>query len=1085
MGNNLEEVEILYENQFTVVRKMKDTTKNNFVVVKEIKNMDHLTKLFFDREINALKKLNNCTSIVKMNHYEVIPINENHSVGKIFLEFLEGQSLANVDLALIDIRERYGILKQIIDAVESAHSNNIIHRDIKPDNIMITDYRYAKLIDFGISKIKGMVTRATVGNFSSNFYTAPEVGYHQENATFQSDLFSLGVTLFYLLTNCEPRLPTEFQTQLLETTGINPTLKQILMKATQLDPKDRYENITDLKRDVMVSLGELFNVSKFLISVPTTILQKAKSRRFIPNGISFQEFIDKHLPQWFKGSFAFIESSLNGNSRLEENHDVIFYANQYKLRCTYNEKEEYFIIEDIIHVAPKVRNYLSETYMKVNGIISFIASGSRYTTEHSTYELATELTEHRMAYESDDSKRNAFDRFFSIWIDYLNKEKELLKSSAKTIDYKSIQKNANTVELELDFDIEVDQLDFNHETNLIYDPTYLNTKAREKITQIGNYKDIRYADGKIILTLESAKGFKPSTIPQVGFVVTDYKSSSFVIEKQIKALQLLRRNESECNENLRDLILGFEKPTNYENLTEISFFNKDLDINQRDAVKKALNTSSVCVIQGPPGTGKTSVIREFVNQIIKRNSDEIGLRKNRILIVSQSHTAVDHVLEGLELNDKLNTKVIRIGKSANVLEGIWKKFSVENSHTNWVINTTKASNTRMAEITSYYGIDQSDLDKYCEIIFKQKRQEFIDEACIAFIEEFERTLDEEKWRIVRTTQIQKEWVARLKLAKDSEERVVENSTIVAGTCTGFNSNSIVKSMAFDYVIVDEAAKASVPEILIPLLRGSRLILVGDHNQLPPIIKDEVIKNCYNKDKKNYENGLFAHLFEQFPSSNRVQLSMQYRMHRTIGKMISEVFYDSRIDTGIEDSKRSHQVIPFIDKQIVWVSTSDYPLEKKKDSEGVGRSFVNILEIREIKNLLIKLDQEASKDFEVAVITGYSAQKFAIAEAIKVLRFKHLSLNNIEVNTVDAYQGRDKDIVIYSTVRSNIKDEIGFQRSEKRVNVALSRARRLLILVGDHLMFGRNKEVTNRFPGIINYMNRHVECSIQRLEVKND
>lgn len=282
-------------------------------------------------------------------------------------------------------------------------------------------------------------------------------------------------------------------------------------------------------------------------------------------------------------------------------------------------------------------------------------------------------------------------------------------------------------------------------------------------------------------------------------------------------------------------------------------------------------------------------------------------------------------------------------------------------------------------------------------------------------------------------------------------------------------------MSFDYVIVDEAAKASVPELIIPLIKGSRLVLVGDHMQLPPVLKDEVIKQCEDVSKKDFEYGLFKHLFEEFPASNRVKLS---RMHETIGKMISSVFYDNGIDTGIEASERTHNLESYAGCQIVWVSTSHLPPEVREEKEVEGRTFKNHFESRVIKGILQKIDKDNCSGYEVAIITGYRAQQALLTQSFRSLDL--INLKDVEIDTVDAYQGRDQNIVIFSTVRSNPKNRIGFQRSEKRVNVALSRARRLIIIVGDHQLFANNLISTNRFPKIIKYIEETPGCKIEYL-----
>lgn len=522
MDSKFETLDIIHETQVSILRKIRDQENNRYLVVKEIKGMDHITKLLFDREINALKKLNNCKNIVKMYSYELEKSEEDGNVGRIFLEHIEGDNLAKVNLDLIEFRDKYGLIYQLVDAVESAHSHGIIHRDIKPENIMIEDYRNTKLIDFGTSKIKGMVTKGTVASFTSNLYTAPEVGYHNENATFQSDIYSLGATMFYLMTGREPCLPDKFAQEVLELHGINPKLKEIIYKAVRYNARDRYETITDLKRELDSIVQDLFLSSKFVISVPYSIFDLAKRKKFISENVVQNEFINNFLKKCFKNSYAFINSKLDNRTQLTQDDEVIFFGDPYKLLCTYNEDKEYFIVTGLSYVQPKVRNSLVNTYMKVNGLLNFYSATMDITSvEHNTYELATELIDHRISYESDENKQNEFDRFFGIWEDYLNNEKELLQLTAKKVNYKSIllDKANNIIKLELE-STDIEELDFTTDTVMTFDSSISNTKHKSStIITVGTFEEFTFEDNKSYLVLKTSKGFSSNKIPKNGCLV--------------------------------------------------------------------------------------------------------------------------------------------------------------------------------------------------------------------------------------------------------------------------------------------------------------------------------------------------------------------------------------------------------------------------------------------------------------------------------------------------------------------------------------------------------------------------------------
>ena len=191
----------------------------------------------------------------------------------------------------------------------------------------------------------------------------------------------------------------------------------------------------------------------------------------------------------------------------------------------------------------------------------------------------------------------------------------------------------------------------------------------------------------------------------------------------------------------------------------------------------------------------------------------------------------------------------------------------------------------------------------------------------------------------------------------------------------------------------------------------------------------------------------------FPEDNKHRLTIQYRMHPTIGTLISHVFYNDEIQNGVEAQDRELCIEGYEGIAIEWISTSKYSTkeryEKEFDNNG-KKSYQNYLERNIIERKLLELDSKLVKRTKVAVITGYGSQKYILQTMVKQHSFKHIE---VDVDTVDAFQGSQKDIILYSTVRSSgNKYGIGFLKSEARINVAFSRARCLLIIVGDEKLY---------------------------------
>ena len=201
------------------------------------------------------------------------------------------------------------------------------------------------------------------------------------------------------------------------------------------------------------------------------------------------------------------------------------------------------------------------------------------------------------------------------------------------------------------------------------------------------------------------------------------------------------------------------------------------------------------------------------------------------------------------------------------------------------------------------------------------------------------------------------------------------------------------------------------------------------------------------------------------------------MHPVIGSLISRVFYENEIQNGTPEKERITGIPSYDNISIEWITTSKISEFKRKE-EKIGdkekATYKNSSEISIIKSKLYELDLLSTRIIKVGVITAYRGQKSAIKEMIKQQKFKYIQ---VEVDTVDAFQGGQKEIIVYSTVRSSKSNRIGFLKSEARLNVSLSRAQSLLIIVGDLNFLNNPKIIGNKFPEIIKYIKETKGCKI--------
>lgn len=347
--------------------------------------------------------------------------------------------------------------------------------------------------------------------------------------------------------------------------------------------------------------------------------------------------------------------------------------------------------------------------------------------------------------------------------------------------------------------------------------------------------------------------------------------------------------------------------------------------------------------------------------------------------------------------------------------------------------------------------------------------------------ELEKKIEKQKKKFEQFSKYERlknDWLKRVNQSEELEKILLEEVSVIGATCIGIANYSNIFNLNFDLVIIDEAGRATPPELLVPMVLGKKIVLVGDQKQLPPVIdkvlSDEV-KLRYSYNRSEIEESLFSYLQNNLNNECKNILREQYRMNPVIGDLISKMFYKDNIISKINMEDRRHYYDEFENNSIVWIDTKNL---SDKFEESIGKTKQNTLEANEIVKLLIKIDNNYIKKKikkSVAIITGYKAQKNLIN---RIIDKEGIKFNNIEieVDTVDAFQGRETDIVLYSIVRSNEAGDIGFLSDQRRLNVSLSRARDLLVIIGDSECV--LKKGKNPFNDVYEYIENNEYCKVE-------
>lgn len=1129
-------------NRYQLVRAVGDGRMSNVFLADDLRNPGHQVAIklldtahpddirheLFRRETFALERLSHPNIVKLLDH----GFWDDRNCFYVVLEWLEdslSQILAKATGQTMTRDASAALLHDIADALVYAHSEGVIHRDIKPGNILFDSAGTPKLSDFGISKLRDHLSIGlTLANFFSGGYAPPEQG-RGEPGDERSDLYSFGSVAFHLISGEAPP-PSGFQPEDVRRLVIDTKTKTLLTSLLDPDPAKRPASAGAV-RTVFRGL-----VDQIVAMPPVLMLLTAKAiKEAAELGLIYRESLDL-AKEWFISEFGG-EEMAPVSCHLREDGTIRMVGRETRLACMRSEGGTCLIVRGVeTPYGPTLeasrRSGFSARYLWQPVSESEMRQSDeteRRQSEEGIEELFNRLTAHNRKSRVQREQRVGRRNLLEVCERLLAVQQRFVDSRSEALPFNHFDITPDLLVVHL-AQPAPDDLGWSEGSSMAFFSA--NQRGEHSAGQL-----VEVSGNRVLIARDRYSTDKSSAepgFPSTGSIGISVQEHLAALRRQQYAINRMRSGDL-ANPKLMEVLSDLRKAEFDRANSEITFFQDGLDTDKREAVSHALSANDIFLIQGPPGTGKTTVITELLLQILKEKPAA------RILVSSQSNVPVNHVLSRMDsLGGNSTPEIVRIGRADKIRQGA-ERWQLAERVERWrseVVQHCKDLEVELRAESRQRGkqvkrLKSTDLDESslfeCQI--------WLDEAIAILLnlEEAQRqvevlksdqaahgphaspyVLDGELANLVRSIDVWskeisdhvqsvidllpaqfdvapsgnvrqdverlrdmvvlastpgdasdpntniikllQDWSAVFGRTPEFQLPILQRANVIAATCL-YAGGAQLRDQTYDWAIIDEAGRATATELLIPLVRARRIILVGDERQLPPMLtggppagRDE----AGGSETEDLHQSLFERLVRDStrnaPDAIRM-LRTQHRMHPAIGDLISEVFYEGALDHGVTGSDRLHG-LPWAEHPVMWLSTSDLPNhnEIRRDT-----SYSNMAEVEVVTQVLEWMEQDfqhAGESREIGVIAGYSGQVSALHDRIfpeDKIRWQRL---DIEIATVDAFQGRDRDIVIYSAVRSNPENRIGFLRDARRLNVALSRAKQLLVIVGDARMYSQ-------------------------------
>jgi hypothetical protein len=973
------------------------------------KDVDHLERLIFERELNVQELVH--PNIVRLLDFGQLPeSNKYYLVYEWVPRNLKQWLLENPQVGADDFLEAIGL--PVMRGLALAHERQIVHRDVKPSNILVTDDGVPKLADFGISKVKYKIAEesGTLYDFSSKPFSPPESESH---SSYSRDVFGYGVVLLSALANHKVEDYPDFDPAL-DTVDASPALLDVIGRCVSLDVAERPRNAVEvlgLLESLQRARRRKWKTSE---SIHFSLTRKARLSIVAAKGCAEAEapaFVETELED---SPAVRLLSDDPEHPRSAGEKQAFVYGTEWSFRIALSKDKPTVDVLGALQVGSSECDERRDKH--------FVAEAWRFVAkaplDHAiaitALERLVDAIEMHAAEVADARLEREDQRLFDQWGRQLDAREAVDQGSQDRLRYRSHSLDGQRASFDLIDEWEAPPAE---QRRMV-----LNDDGFRQAAGIVE----EFANGQLVLYLDRELS---GGLPPTGILAIDTQASREKLRRERRALNALRFGGAELRRtDLPHLLIHPEDSKSADaGPDELEWFRPDLDESKRGAVRSALVSPDFFLVQGPPGTGKTTFIAELVAQEIARDP------RARILLASQTNVALDNALVRVrELS--LQVGLLRLGNpAAGKIADDVRDLTLDHQLDAWRSSVRTRSEKYLERIAVARDIDlkrvrlslslgqlaslladralvQRDIE-HCRVRLAGPVEDLdgqtgqdsglsVEEISdveeeIAALEDRRRQLDRDARQLrerrevakglegvrshdadevrraaaeqLSTTgsasdlttivDLQARWLERLGRGPEFQAALLAASNVVAATCVGLASASGIDEVPFDLCILDEASKAAATEALVPMIRAKRWVMVGDEKQLPPFqddaLHDPSVVEDFGLDLLELQRTLFSRLAEALPAVSRTMLSTQYRMLPEIGNLISSCFYGDELQSAPQASPWKIDALQ--PSPVMWYSTEQLVGHEERRVRGDSPGYMNSVEAAQLIAYVRRLD----------------------------------------------------------------------------------------------------------------------------------
>ncbi|PZU21795.1 MAG: hypothetical protein DI589_12840 [Shinella sp.] len=1116
----------------STVRKAYDIQACRFVAIKQMKNVsssDLRWKESFNREYSALSDLS-----LHQNIVELYDAGVDEGGNYIVLEWAEtnlSEYISKVGgLTWDEYYQKIG--RPLLEALSFAQSRGWTHRDIKPQNILIADGGVPKIADYGIAK---QFDKPSLGLTFSGFRSAPFTPPEDDSQQYSCsrDCFSWVAVSVYCLTG---RIPADYGAQEAALRDLSADLvpTDILLAALSNDPSERPPLASALLADIDAwsSQHVSSSASAQTVHVGMDPTLSGRLRRLLSQ--NDDDLVRREILEELNEISVGVkldDQHLGARTRLR-----IFAVSWVFEGVVDDKKRDILILDKAWPFRPQEVERRRENSFRAGCRFTFDPPAASPDAEKAIDELLLGVE----AFEAEERDRAIVaqqDRIFRLWYAFLRAKADLEGRRENAINFIDRRVDENKVvfvtELPASFEVVgqsrvVKQTSGSH---IFCDVVDVNLEEITVSVTSGNASRLPKQGALELNTIAAEKAierqryaldavnFNRSPNPRLRTLLADPSTSRepTLIDppKRIEGgpfdsekLDILKRalgvqdvlaiqgppgtGKTRLIEEILVQYLALH-PDHRVLLSAQTHVALDNVIERLRVRQSTINIVRIGRVDDPKiGTASRDLILDrkaqawadgviassskfltqwAVERGIDRTNTEVGMLAERLILLMQRRTDLRERLNEANarlktVNDQAEAKLTETGSAESA------ELSESSVEAQQIATALRVASDRVRVEIEEVRARLSSLGEFGKELSSQEEEDELREWCNALLGETDGSA-----QFRDLLELHEEWVLRVGRSSDFHAAMLASAQVVAGTCVGMAGVKGMAEVAYDLCIIDEASKATATELLVPMSRSRKWILVGDPEQLPPFFEDESVTQLEEFQEEEVRETLLDRFLSRLPSQSVARLANQHRMVKPIGDLISYAFYDGNLVSP--KTKPDVVLTGSFPKPVTWLSTSHIA---DKGESRVGKSFKNDTEARLVRDALERINFIAKKRkviYSVALIAGYVAQVKALQD---VIRDRLHEWTNIDVtcSTVDAFQGSEAEFCIYSVTRSNKAGQLGFLREKPRLNVALSRGRSALIIVGDE-DFCRAADGKNPFRSVIDFIERHADdCERRQL-----